>query len=81
MKKIDRYILTSLGRLLIILAENNGKASLAYARKEIGTTVYTAILNGSKLDLIDYNEGEKTITLKKEGKVIAECLVSCLREI
>ena len=78
-REVDRVLFTTVARILITLAEVGGRTKISVIRRRTSSFVYPAAVTANRLGLVYYDPVKKDIELTPEGKVVAECLVRCLR--
>ena len=75
-EKLEKELLTSLGRLLLLAAEKK-ELELKEARKHLGSQVYTAIGKGVMLGLLVFRE-DKVIVFNEKAVKLGRCLRDCI---
>ncbi len=78
MPELEHELLTTTGRLILLLGRSGGATTFTEARKLVGSQIYYALKQATTLGLITEEEGGKKIRLTEKGKSVAECLVKCL---
>ncbi|MEM2021575.1 MAG: hypothetical protein QXP80_05070 [Zestosphaera sp.] len=77
MSGLERELLTTTGRLILLLGRSGGVTTFTEARKLIGSQIYYALKQATTLGLITEEEGGKKIKLTEKGRSVAECLIKC----
>lgn len=79
MPELEKELLTTTGRLLLLLGRSGGSATFTDARRVIGSQIYYALKQAITLGLVVEEEEGRRIRLSERGRVLAECLAKCFQ--